>query len=81
MKLVSAWYIIANLLSAMIVVFIYFMHARYKWQRQLPRKEGGGWGGRRGCYGLNDGPLKYMDALRLLGDTVNIKFSHIIMTS
>ena len=33
----------------------------------------GRWGGRRGCYGLNDGPLKYIDALRLLGDTVNIK--------
>ena len=42
----------------------------------------GRWGGRgRGCYGLNDDPLKYIDALRLLGDTVNIKFSHIIMTS
>ena len=38
---------------------------------------GGVGGGGRGCYGLNDGPLKYMDALRLLGDTVNIKLPNI----
>ena len=52
------------------------MHSKCKWQRQLPRKEGGGWG--EGiCYGLNDDPLKYIDALRLLGDTVNIKLPNI----